>query len=94
MVATNDDQGIIPSFPSRHFAALLNIVEEDFMEYEEISPETRENAKVGEWSFRINFVLGFLKTDMQISTQTGITVPVILHSNAGKKKVWSMIRKN
>lgn len=85
------DQAIISSFASMHFTALLNTVEEGFMKYEEISPETWKNAKIGEWSFRMNFTLGFLKTDLPIYTQTAITILVILHSNAGKKRVSSII---
>ena len=61
---------------------------------EEISPETWENAKVGDGSFRMDVVWGFLKTILPIFSEIAMSVLVIPHSNAGEERVFSIIRKN
>ena len=97
-------QTIIFSFTRIHSklveeSALLNTVEEEFMDHqsltkEEISPETWENAKVGDGSFRMDVVWGFLKTILPIFSEIAMSVLVIPHNNAGEEKVFSVIGKN
>ena len=61
---------------------------------EDISAETWENAKVGDGSFRMDVIWGFLKTILPKFFEIAMSVLVIPHSNAGEERVFSIIRKN
>ena len=82
---------------------MLDTLEEEYMDYqslvkEDIPENIWKEAFIKDTSqtehYRMDMVWGYLRTRLPLLSEVALSVLVIPHSNAGDKKVFSMIRKN